>query len=498
MNAIAKNYRTKTIKPLNKARGEQEKFEIICDLNDLLLDRASNWMDEAEGLKKKDNELIIATLSKKVASSCQSINPSTSRASSTQSTPTKASEEIRTYQLLAAKIVQRPQVTFKDKIDNRLSAPFIPIIKEKPNSIKPLAILPETMSDGRICYCHPYEVEIEKFEPSNDVLITKDPIKPPPLEETKFLFIEDEEKLKKMVQQLANCTEIAIDLEHHSFRTYQGFTCTIQITSRQLTKSSNIQIFEHFDYLVDALKLRSELSLLNEVTTNPKILKVLHGADMDILWLQRDFGVYIVNMFDTGQAARVLGLAHFSLAHLLKSYCSIDADKQFQLADWRMRPLPEQLVNYARSDTHNLLYIYDLMRNQLIERGNETNNLLRSVYSRSSAICLKRYEKPITDGDSYLRLIQRNRMPFNPRQLYCLEQLYEWRDGVARAEDESTGFVLPNHMLLQLAQLLPREIQGILACCNPVPPLVKQNLNQIHAIIYKAREVPLDQKDHVR
>ena len=57
-----------------------------------------------------------------------------------------------------------------------------------------------------------------------------------------------------------------------------------------------------------------------------------------------------------------------------------------------------------------------------------------------------------------------------------------------------TGFVLPNHMLLQLSQLLPRETQGILACCNPVPPLVKQNLNQIHAIIYKAREVPLDSK----
>lgn len=58
---------------------------------------------------------------------------------------------------------------------------------------------------------------------------------------------------------------------------------------------------------------------------------------MDIVWLQRDFGVYVVNLFDTGQAARVLHFAHLSLSYLLKHYCKLDVDKQFQLADWRMR-----------------------------------------------------------------------------------------------------------------------------------------------------------------
>lgn len=29
--------------------------------------------------------------------------------------------------------------------------------------------------------------------------------------------------------------------------------------------------------------------------------QVLHGSDSDILWLQRDLGLYVVNMFDTGQ-----------------------------------------------------------------------------------------------------------------------------------------------------------------------------------------------------
>ena len=63
----------------------------------------------------------------------------------------------------------------------------------------------------------------------------------------------------------------------------------------------------------------------------------MHGADMDIQWLQRDFGIYVVNLFDTGQASRVLGLPRYSLAFLLQYCCDVQAEKQYQLADWRIR-----------------------------------------------------------------------------------------------------------------------------------------------------------------
>ena len=39
-----------------------------------------------------------------------------------------------------------------------------------------------------------------------------------------------------------------------------------------------------------------------------------------------------------------------------------------------------------------------------------------------------------------------------------------------------------------------REQQGILACCNPIPPLVRQYINEIHRIIFDARsKVLIDQ-----
>lgn len=40
-------------------------------------------------------------------------------------------------------------------------------------------------------------------------------------------------------------------------------------------------------------------------------------------------------------------------------------------------------------------------------------------------------------------------------------------------------------------QVLPREMQGILACCSPVPVHVKQELHVLHQIINTARDQPL-------
>lgn len=95
------------------------------------------------------------------------------------------------------------------------------------------------------------------------------------LEETPFIFCQTKEELDSICGKLKNCREIAVDLEHHSYRSFQGFTCLIQISTRQE------------DIVIDALQLRSEIGpALNEIFTDPKIVKVFHGADMDVIWLQ--------------------------------------------------------------------------------------------------------------------------------------------------------------------------------------------------------------------
>ncbi|KAI1296934.1 Exosome component 10 [Halotydeus destructor] len=459
-------------KDFQKSKDTADKFDALVAVNDFLLDKINNLLDDAEGLKAKDEELVMATLNidRTIATPNRSLNFTAG--------PGVKDQQGKVYNLLAAKITQRPQLRFKVKVDNS-SSPFIPNIKTKPNSRKPLSLLPEVDDGGRETYPHPYEMEIEKLEPSETFLCLVEPKAPPPVETTPFEYVSSLNQLEALCSKLAKCSEIAVDLEAHSFRTYQGFTCLMQISTR------------NEDFIVDTLKLREDMHILNEVFSNPKILKVFHGADMDIVWLQRDFAIYVVNMFDTGQASRVLDLAHHSLAYLLKGYCNKIANKQYQLADWRMRPLNQELLDYARDDTHYLLYIYDRMKKDLIVKANGSTNLLKAVFERSKTVCLRKYEKPIFDEETHLGLLKKSRSVLNNRQLFALKHLMGWRDKIARQEDESTGYVLPNHMLLQIAEVLPREQQGILACCNPVPPLVKQQLNELHILIMKARELPL-------
>lgn len=47
------------------------------------------------------------------------------------------------------------------------------------------------------------------------------------------------------------------------------------------------------------------------------------------------------------------------------------------------------MIQYARDDTHYLLYIYDKVRESLWERGNEQPTQLQVVWQRSRDICLK-------------------------------------------------------------------------------------------------------------
>lgn len=44
-------------------------------------------------------------------------------------------------------------------------------------------------------------------------------------------------------------------------------------------------------------------------------------------------------------------------------------DKYFQKADWRIRPLPRAMLDYARADSHYLISLYHILASKLNEMG---------------------------------------------------------------------------------------------------------------------------------
>jgi len=338
-----------------------------------------------------------------------------------------------------------------------------------------------------ICrYPHPYQTEIESYEYPPTLYEIAEPRPYQPYETTTATFVDTPEALATMLAELKTAKEIAIDLEHHDNRSYIGMVSLMQISTRNK------------DWIIDTLKpWRRKLQCLNEVFADPNILKVLHGAFMDIVWLQRDLGLYVVGLFDTFHAARSLGYPGASLAYLLDRFVQFKAQKQYQIADWRIRPLGKELFEYARADTHFLLYIFDNMRNELVARSNFSDpekNKVQDVLSKSKETALQRYEHPIYDVElgqgsvGWYKIISRTPAQFTPQQFSVFRAVHQWRDVVSRKEDESPLFIMPNHAVFSIARAMPVDKAALFIAIQHVSHIIRAKADELVNVIIHAKK----------
>lgn len=458
-----------------------DAFEPIADVVDLLLENVDSYLEEAQGNKNQNKNLAVSK-SQLVRGLKAGLNGIITHAD-----------------------IPKPQQNFEDEINNS-SQPFQPKLKSKPNRIVPIpdgGYVPVLAEDrgsyysqdepkslglslieahvrnmgvdvdkhSQPRYPNPYEVEIKTAlgQPPPWIFQKATPEKPAPMSSTVCKWVDTKNGLSKLCSDLEGESILAVDLENHSYRSYQGFVCLMQVSTYKM------------DYIIDTLALRSHMYLLNGVFTNPKIVKVFHGSDSDILWLQRDFGLYVVSLFDTGQAARVLGYPSAGLAYALYRHCNINANKAFQLADWRLRPLPEDMLQYARQDTHFLLYIFGNMKNELLSQTHEGDPFayMQKVLRKSTGIALSTYEKEIITPTSFKSMIKTRKLSLSKVQTQVLQKVFDWRDTTAREQDESPQYVLPQRMLIRIAMELPRSTAELERCCDPCPPLVKSKMLEV-------------------
>jgi len=266
------------------------------------------------------------------------------------------------------------------------------------------------------------------------------------LDKTEFQLVTTEEGVKQMVARLLNEPEIAVDLEHDDFNSYRGTVCLVQISTRTT------------DFVVDALRLqKQELKWLARVFNNSQILKVFHAALNDVQWLQKDFGISVVNMFDTQLAAKELGMK-LSLAHLIDFYAGAMVDKSHQRADWTKRPLLDPMIEYARGDTHYLLDIYDRMHNNLLDMGVDSlNKVLTESALRSQLI----YVEPGYCPKRWKRLLSKvGGGPYTALQRAVFQFLDRYRDEVAKTRDKSVSYILTTKRMVKIAKLDFNQYNG--------------------------------------
>lgn len=159
----------------------------------------------------------------------------------------------------------KPQLQFKKRADNITNLPWRHSVAHKYNAKVPLGFaLHEDESDAQHAN-HPYFHEIKHSKYPARTFQPSDPKPPKSFEDTPFTWVATLEAFSSMMDVLRQAPEVAVDLEHHDYRTFGGFVCLMQISTRDQ------------DWIVDTLVLRDELEELNEVFTNPDVVKV-HSA----------------------------------------------------------------------------------------------------------------------------------------------------------------------------------------------------------------------------
>ena len=453
----------------------EDKWRNTVDVIDDLLEKSDACLDEFNGIIKR-------------------LSPSLQDGAATP--PIAKEKSHRVPSTISTHVMPKPQLHFQRPVANGNTACFKPLLKSKPHAIVPLE---ESIGPGQSQrfvterrngyslilrrYEHPYKTEIERATYPAAAYVPKEPIRFTAPTSNPAVFVDTEEGVREMLAELKSAKEIAVDLEHHDSHSYIGIVCLMQISTRDK------------DWIVDTLKpWRENLQILNEVFTDPEIIKVFHGSHEDMIWLQRDLGLYVVGLFDTYYACVALNFDGRGLKYLLKRFADFDAQKKFQTADWRVRPLPAPLIDYARSDTHYLLYIYDNLRNMLLDASTPDNNLMDHVCSESKKEALQRYERPVYDEETglgsngwYNALMRRN-LKFDASQFAVYRALHQWRDQLAREHDEGVASIMTAAQLFTISEAMPMSVPSLMGSVRPITKAISDNARKLVEIIKTAKD----------
>jgi ribonuclease D len=143
-------------------------------------------------------------------------------------------------------------------------------------------------------------------------------------------------------------TEIAVDTETNGLHPVFNRLCLVQLRGRD----TDI-------HLVQIKIGQTSAPNLKALLENPKSVKILQYARVDMSFIWQQLGIMCAPVFCTKIVSKLIRTYsdRHGLKELLREYLNVDISKYEQRSDWGVDHLTEDQKNYAASD---VLYLHDL------------------------------------------------------------------------------------------------------------------------------------------
>jgi ribonuclease D len=245
-------------------------------------------------------------------------------------------------------------------------------------------------------------------------------------------WVDDQDELDAVVDELLAVDRYAIDTEFHRERTYYPTLALVQLGwGDQLV-------------LVDPLAL--------DITAMARLFEshveaVFHAAQQDLDVLTHSVGAVPRRFFDTQVAGGFVGYGTPSLVSLLSGELGVNPPKGDRLTDWLRRPLSEAQRDYAAADVAYLLEVQDRLIDRVAELG-------RAAWVTEA--CHELAARPVSGTnpeDAWSRL--KDVRGLRPRPRAVAQAVSAWRERTAMERNVPVRQVLPDLAVLGISQRQP-------------------------------------------
>lgn len=286
-------------------------------------------------------------------------------------------------------------------------------------------------------------------------------------------WIADPAGMAEVAAACAAAEWIALDTESNSMHAYKERCCLVQLNAAGRM------------FVLDPIALgKDAFAAIRAPLEDPAKTVWLHGGEYDCAVMRRDFAIQLRGVFDSQQAASMLGWEKTGYGSVVERLLGIKLAKDFAQYDWALRPIDAGALDYAIDDVRHLPTAAAQLRALVAEA-----DLSDEVAIANRAVEDAEWGGGFDPGGFWrvkgARELPRPCMP-------VLAALWTWRDGVAREIDKPPGRVINNETLLALVRkpvvtfqqlkhaglkgwLLSSHGESLLAClkdANSHPPVV--------------------------